>query len=136
MFKGKTVLERVDSETYKLKSSLTFENVWIKVTVKNGLLSNGASIPQAFWSIIGCPMGGKYVGSAIIHDALYGSHVLTREESDKLFIDMMEHNGVGKIKRNLMYWAVRVGGKAAWNATSDEQAKEQEKFITIKRKEA
>lgn len=134
MFTGKTILERLSHDEYLLKSSLSFENDWIKVTIKKGLITNGASIPRAFWSIIGCPMSGLYVGSAIIHDGLYGSHILTKEESDMLFLDMMTHNGVSKIKRTLMFWAVKYAGKSAWDATSDEEADVLKKFITIQRK--
>ena len=137
MFKGKTVLERVDAQTYKLKSSLTFENDWIKVTIKSGLMTDGASIPRAFWSIIGCPLMGKYVGSALVHDALYDSQLTTREEADKLFIEMLADNGVGTVKRKLMYWAVRTGGGSFWNNKeihTPEHLEEMRQFVTVKRK--
>ena len=134
MFTGKTILERISSKEYMLKSSLTYENEEFKVTIKKGLITDGASIPKAFWSIIGCPLSGKYVGSALIHDGLYGSHLLSKEESDRLFLDMMKHNGVGAIKRNLMYWAVKVGGRSAYNATSAESAIENAEFVSVKRK--
>ena len=79
-------------------------------------------------------MGGKYVGSALIHDALYGSHVLTKEESDKLFLDMMKDNGVGTTKRNLMFWAVKFGGRSAWNAVSDHEIERTKRYITVTKK--
>lgn len=130
-FSGKTILERIDSVNYKLKSSLSFENDTFKVTIKDGLLTDGASIPKIFWSIIGCPLNGKYVGSALIHDGLYGSHKLSKQMSDKLFLDMMKHNGVGKIRRTLMYLAVKFGGSSAYKDKTPEYIEETSKYVDV-----
>src|SRR5262245_43482445 len=35
---------------------------------KKGLLTDGASIPSVFWSIIGHPYQGLYLRAAVIHD--------------------------------------------------------------------
>lgn len=136
MFKGKTVLERLSSTEYKLKSSLTYENDDLKVTVKNGLITDGASIPRAFWTIIGCPLMGKYVGSALIHDGLYASEGTTRQEADALFEEMLKDNGVDIIRRKLMYWAVRAGGRFPWSKHTPEGVAEASQFVTVKRKGA
>ena len=134
MFSGKTILERIDSKTYQLNSTLSYENDSVKVTIKPGLKTDGASIPKLFWSIIGCPLMGKYVGSALIHDGLYGSHKLTQKQSDQLFLEMMEHNRVKWFRRGLMYMAVRIGGRFAYNSKSEEEVAEMSKFVTVKEK--
>ena len=131
MFSGKTVLERINSDTYMLRDELSFENSKYKVTIKPGLLTDGASIPKVFWSIIGCPLNGKYVGSALIHDGLYASHVLSKEESDLLFLDMMKHNKVSLWRRKLMYWAVKFGGKSSYNGKSAEYIAETKNYVTV-----
>lgn len=131
MFSGKTVLERINSDTYVLRDELTFENSKYKVTIKPGLLTDGASIPKVFWSIIGCPLNGRYVGSALIHDGLYASHTLSKEESDLLFLDMMKHNKVSLWRRKLMYWAVKFGGGSAYNSKSAEYITETKNYVTV-----
>lgn len=134
MFQGKTTLERVDSIYYKFIGDLSFENEEFKITIKDGLLTDGASIPRSVWSIIGCPLTGKYVGSSLIHDGLYSCGELTRLESDQIFLDMLEHNGVGFIKRYTMYHAVRLGGQVSWDKKTEQSRKEALKYIEIIRK--
>jgi len=133
MFTGKTILERVDSTTYRLNSKLSFENINYKVTIKNGLITDGASIPRIFWSIIGCPTSGKYVGSALIHDGLYSSEIIPRKHADDLFLDMLKHNDVGYVKRYLMYFAVRLGGYFVWKKHKEKEVHENRKFIDVEK---
>ena len=122
MFKGNTILERMSPTKYKLRSTLSFVGATHMVTVGDGFVTDGASIPRAFYTLIGCPLSGKYVGSAIIHDALYNSRLLPKVDADKMFLEMLKDNGVGAIKRNLMYWAVKYFGKSSYNATTPNQA--------------
>lgn len=133
MFKGKTIIERLNSSEYAMRSSLIFENAEFKVQVKKGFVTGGASIPPYMWSVIGCPFSGKYVGSAIIHDALYATHKLTKEESDKLFLHMMEDNGVKKWKRTVMYLAVKLLGNASWDELP-ESVEKYSPFVVVTRK--
>lgn len=134
MFKGKTIIQRISKDGYILKSTLHFENENIKVTVKPGLFTNGASIPHMFWSVIGYPLNPKYIGSAIIHDGLYNSHIVSQKEADNLFRDMLEHNGVSIIKRNAMFRALRMFGFISYNRKTEEVQKETLKYITVKYK--
>ncbi len=41
-----------------------------------------------------------------------------RAESDRIFRDLLAAAGVGRTRRTLMYWAVRVGGRTYWRATA------------------
>lgn len=134
MFKGNTDLRRINAHTYELLSSLTFENDDIKITVKKGYKTDGASIPRAFYTIVGCPLMGLYVGSAIIHDALYDSQLLSKEESDALFLQMLADNGVSKLKQKLMYWAVKYLGNSYWKNVKPEAIEESRNLVSIKRK--
>ena len=132
MFKGKTILERIDASTYKLNSRLTYENEKYKVTIKQGLVTDGASIPRIFWSLVGCPTSGKYVGSALIHDGLYCSEIISRKEADELFLDMLKDNGVCTIKRYIMFAAVRIGGYFVWKKHNPGTVEANKAFINVK----
>jgi hypothetical protein len=95
------------------------------IRIPKGFTNDLASIPRVFRLLI--PVNGKHREAAVLHDYLYHSKGLiycrrrflpvryTREESDKLFLEAMISCAVPVWKRNLMYWAVRVGGRAAWN---------------------
>ena len=82
-------------------------------TVPTGFRTDGASIPRAFWPIIG-PMG-PYLGAAVLHDYLYsnasnGRFTSTRKQADDLFLEAMFNLGVLWIHRNPIHLAVRLFG--------------------------
>ena len=80
-------------------------------TIPKGFITDFASVPKAFWSIL--PPMGKYGLAALLHDYLYRTGLVSRKEADKLFLKMMKKLGVSRWKRIVMYLAVRVfGGKA------------------------
>lgn len=89
-----------------------------RVTVTGGFETDGASIPRMFYGLIGGPFSGRYVAAAVIHDALYASHLVSRELADELFLEAMRESGVPAWKARVMYWAVRAGGRAAWKKHS------------------
>ena len=134
MFSGSTVLERVSSKVHKFRGKLSFENDKIKVTILEGMLTDGASIPRIFWTIIGCPLDGKYSGSALIHDGLYGSHKTSKEIADKLFDEMLRDNGVGRFRRKLMYWAVKYFGSKAYYGKTKAQITKMKQYVMVELK--
>ena len=87
------------------------------VDVPKGFRTNFASVPRIFWNII--PPDGKHGKAAVVHDYLYSTHGLfgrySRQRCDEIFLEAMEVLGVGAIKRNIMFRAVRWFGKSAWD---------------------
>lgn len=114
-FGGDITIKKVSETEYELAGNIAYENDTLQVLVLNGFITDGASIPRAFWRVIGSPFTGKYTASAIIHDALYASELLSRKECDELFLEMLRVEGVGYAKRYAMYWAVRAGGGFVWD---------------------
>ena len=90
----------------------------IIITVPKDFISDGASIPRIFWSLIGSPMTGKYIAAAFLHDFTYFIKTFSRKKSDLIFLNAMKILKVPKIKRKIIYYAVRVGGKWAWKNSS------------------
>lgn len=74
-------------------------------------LTDGASIPKAFHSVLG-PFG-SYFEAAVIHDFLYSPENLEfdRRESDEIFYEAMYKSGVPWATRAIIYRAVRIFGK-------------------------
>lgn len=79
---------------------------------------DGASIPRAFWSMIGGPFTGKYREASVIHDYYCASKLRHWKAAHRVFLDGMLARGVDKIKAQLMYLAVyRFGPR--WDFDAD-----------------
>jgi hypothetical protein len=85
------------------------ENV---VSVPAGFVTDFASVPRLLWSVF--PPHGKWAKAAIVHDYLYATAKLSRSESDKIFLEAMCVLEVPKVKRILMYLAVRLFGASSY----------------------
>lgn len=113
-FTGAVILESLRDEKFILRSTLIYENSNIKITLKDGLITNGASIPRFLWSAFGSPLIGEYLKPAIVHDGLYASHALSKNESDDLFLEMLITENVNILKSYAFYYSVKIFGGCAW----------------------
>ena len=82
-----------------------------KVDIPQGYVTDLASIPRFFWSVIGPPQDPKFVKAAVIHDVLYARGEGTKEDADQLFYILLLKAGVSRWRAWSMYKAVRFGGK-------------------------
>jgi len=78
------------------------------VFVPSGFKSDGASVPRRLWGWF--PPFGKYLRAAVVHDYFCVTHNIDSVTAAKVFREAMEACGVGKVRRNLMYSGVRIGG--------------------------
>lgn len=83
------------------------------VCVPAGFVSDGASVPRWLWRLY--PPFGEYLEAAVVHDHFCvlghrGESPIDSVAAAKVFREAMIVCGVGKWKRNKMYWAVRIGG--------------------------
>ena len=81
-----------------------------------GLVSDGASIPKIFWSIITSPFHPKIVRGAFIHDYLFRVHIVPRKVADQKLNSVIKSDGMDRTKAYLIYRAVRDFGKPAFKA--------------------
>lgn len=91
------------------------------VTVPRGFVCDGGSIPRWFWPVIGHPLSSSVIRAACVHDWLYHIHAFddtaydcSRREADAVFREALAVDGVGFLRRHLMWAAVRVFGLGAW----------------------
>lgn len=84
------------------------------VVVPRGYISDLASIPRIARGLL--PALGVYSYAAILHDFLYefAPDGVTRREADDAFRSVMRKTGVKRSTRNIIYWAVSIGGKSGW----------------------
>ncbi len=118
-YKGRTLLSWKDDAT-EFTVEEEFDAFWnragniTKIVIPRGFTTDLASVPRVFQSII--PKLGHHIRPAIVHDYCYeGGSNLTRKEADEMFLEGMKKTKVNFIRRNLMWLAVRVGGKGLWD---------------------
>lgn len=86
-------------------------------TAHQGLITDGGSIPRFWWRTIGSPFT-YYIHAFLIHDEYCQRARAIKEKrarkelrlkADLLLDEMLHWLGCGKIKRKLIYRAVRIG---------------------------
>ena len=81
-----------------------------------GAESDGASIPELFWSIPGYnPFEGDTLPAAFAHDQLYGGELCDRATADGVLFDLLRANGVSWLRANNYWLAVRAFGGLTWS---------------------
>jgi hypothetical protein len=86
--------------------------------------TNMGSMPRLVWTLL--PPDGAWTLPAAFHDDGYRKRgdvarlnhpePFTREEVDKMFLAGMKAMGVSKLKRTVIFNAVRAGGKKGWGS--------------------
>ena len=113
------IVEQIDGNNWRIVEEFEYcigsKDSGDVITVPKGFITDFASIPRPFWSIIGHP-AGKYGKAAVIHDYLYRNGIGTRKKADQIFLEGMKVLKVNVIKRNIMYYAVRIFGRGKFNA--------------------
>lgn len=114
-FKGRVVTHWLkdtnDDRLMRLEEDFTYiDDNDIQWTASKGNITDGASIPRAFWSIMGGPLAGKYRRAAVIHDVYCKNQDRPYQMVHRMFYEAMLADGVGKITAKTMYLAVKTFG--------------------------
>lgn len=75
-------------------------------TAPKGAEFNGASIPLALASVVGCPYVGRYRRASVLHDYFCTVRTTPHDIVHQMFYDAMICDGVDTVKAKLMYQAV------------------------------
>ncbi|HSH39313.1 MAG TPA: DUF1353 domain-containing protein [Chthoniobacterales bacterium] len=92
----------------ELRYTDPYGQVWVAPV---GSKVNGASIPRAFWSIIGGPFEGKYRNASVLHDVAYEEQKVSPQEADLMFYNAMRCAGVGATTAKTMYYVLLRHGR-------------------------
>lgn len=79
------------------------------ITIPKQYCYDGASIPRAFWRVIGSKESDEFLIGAMVHDYMCENHDVignNRELSSEVFKQLLLACGVSKVKANLMHFAV------------------------------
>jgi hypothetical protein len=99
------------------------------VSVPIGFVTDLASIPSLFWSIL--PRTAAYSYPAIVHDYLYWAQPCERKEADDIFNLAMSDVQVDTPKRLSIYQAVRLAGGTAWAANTGAKARGERRILKL-----
>lgn len=118
-------MEYTGGDEWVTAEAWTYKFGGFSVTVPCGYRTDLASIPRVLWSAL-APFELS-VAAPLLHDYLYRcqgvpiwgttvpeTRTFTRAEIDRLFLAVMEREGVGAFRRRAAYLAVRAFGWAAW----------------------
>jgi len=97
------------------------------VRVPIGFVTDFASIPRAFWSLL--RPDGTYSYAAVIHDFLYWEQYLSREASDAIFKLCMEDFKIDATVVSAVHAGVRLGGGSAWADNAQRKAAGERRVI-------
>ena len=78
-----------------------------------GTVTDIATVPRVLWSIF--PPFGAYSKAAIVHDYLYENAINDKKYADEVFLEAMTVAGVPRVRRWLMYQAVRLFGRGKYD---------------------
>ncbi len=106
-FEGKLEVELISGGQIKLLRPFSFVDRYDKRwTAPEGMISDGASIPQWAWSFIGGPFDGDYRDAAVIHDCGCVQRKAPWVEVHRTFLYGLLARNVDPVKSYTMYAAV------------------------------
>jgi hypothetical protein len=82
--------------------------------VKAGAHLDGASIPRAFWSVVGGPFEGRYRKASVVHDWYCDVRERPWQRVHRMFYAAMLDSGVDELQAKMLFLAVWAGGPR-WN---------------------
>lgn len=99
------------------------------VTVPAGFVTDLASIPRVFWSIL--RPDGSYMQAAVVHDYLYWVQDRTRDASDDILDLGMEELSVPGWKRFAITASVKQFGQGSWDENSRRKGNGEKKVLAV-----
>ncbi len=126
-------IRQVTADEYRLLEDVVavVHGVGLRVTLRKGYTTDGASIPRVFWRVAGTPFTGLYTVASLLHDALYECELIERKTCDQIFREIMRHYGVSKWRAGIKYRAVRWGGGGCWKRHIQIRIEAARKFVQI-----
>jgi hypothetical protein len=101
------------------------------LAISPGFDFDGASIPRAFWVVVGHPLTPSFLPGALTHDGLYGSELLDRHTADLFFHAILDYCKVRNWKSDAMFRAVDLYGGLTWERHTTQSIEENRKFVRL-----
>jgi hypothetical protein len=95
----------------------------ITIRIPAGFVFDGASIPFFAWILTYTPHHPVVMLAAMVHDYLYLTHFVSREQADMIFKSLLLKNYCSPEKAALMHRCVRLGGGMFWGWSEKDKDK-------------
>jgi Protein of unknown function (DUF1353) len=132
---GGLFLGRFKDPMYFLTKSISWipnaqqSSQYTRVDVPVGFVTDLASIPRFFWSLL--RPDGEYAYAAIVHDYLYWTQPVEREKSDNIFKFGMQDLSIDALTISTIYNAVRLGGESSWTEDARLKASGEKRLLSV-----
>jgi hypothetical protein len=129
---GELFLGRFADRIYFLRKEIEWtpnpgQGQYNAVKVPVGFVTDFASIPRVFWSVL--PPDDLYTYAAIIHDFLYWEQPVPRKEADLILKFAMQDFKVNAGTIETIYAGVRAGGEVAWESNANLKASGERRIL-------
>ena len=127
---GTRILVKDYAKTLRLVPILPFA---VTISIRAGFRTDGASIPVPMRRFIGNPFDTVRLIAAVLHDALYLSHLLPRIVADFIYyLALRQCSHMPRAYAFAEYLALRAGGKAAWNEKTPSDIAEGRRLVRVR----
>lgn len=99
------------------------------VSVPTGFVTDFASIPREFWSLL--RPDGDYSYAAVFHDFLYWNQTTSKEYADSVLKFAMEDFKIDSKTIWTIYTAVKLFGQSAWDGNAKLKAAGEKRVLKI-----
>ncbi|MGD0942576.1 MAG: DUF1353 domain-containing protein [Terracidiphilus sp.] len=129
---GRLVLSRFVEPMYYLEKPISWvpndkSGRYPAFTVPKGFVTDLASIPSVFWSIL--RPDGNYAYAAILHDYLYWTQIRPKDDADNILKLSMQDFHVTPWQVGTIYEAVHRGGQSSWDENKKLKANGESHFL-------
>lgn len=125
------VLKPVTDTIWELDQDYELEHSGWFYRVKAGYRTDGESIPRCFWFLTGHPFQGLGMPAAIVHDILCEAEVFPRDETDLIFKQLLERNGVNCFRAMVRYRCLRIYSGVNWTKHTAATRTKARRFLLV-----
>jgi hypothetical protein len=86
------------------------DSTGVEWNVPEGFISDGASIPEWLWAMLGGPFSGPYRDAAVIHDYFCNERTRPWQDVHKVFLEAALNRGTAEDLAKTLYAGVLLGG--------------------------
>ena len=127
---GTRILVKDYAKTLRLVPILPFA---VTISIRAGFRTDGASIPVPMRRFIGNPFDTVRLIAAVLHDALYLSHLVPRIVADFIYyLALRQCSHMPRAYAFAEYLALRARGKEAWQEKAPQSIAEARKLVSVK----
>lgn len=106
---------QTDRKTWRLLAPFSYlDPEQGRLTVPPGFETDFASVPRL--PVVFDLVGAYGHAAAVLHDWLYRTCLLPREEADQVFFNALRSSGIARWRAWLMWGGVRIGGASRYGA--------------------